>query len=97
MLVPAVAGAQDRGPLNDATPGAGTVMEAIVDSVSATRIEADIRQLAGFGIGYVGGDLPGVFDEIEDQISFSSHLRLGRKLTAAIDVDRAGEVYHHAR
>jgi len=49
MLVPAVAGAQDRGPLNDATPGAGTVMEAIVDSVSATRIEANIRRLAAFG------------------------------------------------
>jgi len=36
--------------------------------------------LAGFGIGYVGGDLPGVFDEIENQISFSSHLRLGRSV-----------------
>lgn len=49
VLVPAGAVAQDRSPLNDATPGAGSVMEAIVDSVSAARIEADIRRLAGFG------------------------------------------------
>lgn len=33
----------------DARPGPGSVVAAIVDSVSADRIEADIRRLAGFG------------------------------------------------
>jgi len=37
------------GPGARTSPGAGSVMEAIVDSVSAVRIEADIRRLAGFG------------------------------------------------
>ena len=41
--------AQDRAPLSDAVPGAGSAMEAIVDSVSAVRIEADISRLAAFG------------------------------------------------
>lgn len=49
LFVPAGAVAQDRAPLVDSRPGAGSAMEAIVDSVSAARIEADIRRLAGFG------------------------------------------------
>lgn len=36
-------------PVLDARPGPGSVMAAIVDSVSSARIEADIRTLAGFG------------------------------------------------
>lgn len=36
-------------PIVDARAGDGFVMAAIVDSVSARRIEADIRRLAGFG------------------------------------------------
>ena len=39
--------AQDDAPAPDARPG--SVMASIVDSVSADRIEADIRRLAGFG------------------------------------------------
>lgn len=49
LLLPAGVFAQDATPAIDARPGAGSVMEAIVDSVSASRIEADIRRLAGFG------------------------------------------------
>ena len=43
------AAAQDDAPARDARPGPGSVMTAIVDSVAADRIEADIRRLAGFG------------------------------------------------
>ncbi|HSM09239.1 MAG TPA: M28 family metallopeptidase [Gemmatimonadota bacterium] len=43
------AAAQDSAPARDARPGPGSVMAAIVDSVSAGRIEADVRRLAGFG------------------------------------------------
>lgn len=49
-LHPAVGAAQDASPhVADARPGPGSLMTAIVDSVSADRIEADIRRLAGFG------------------------------------------------
>lgn len=49
LLAPPCVAAQEA-PLDfDARPGSGSVMEAIVDSVSAERIEADIRRLAGFG------------------------------------------------
>ena len=40
---------QVREPLRDARPGPAGSLTAIVDSVSALRIEADIRRLAGFG------------------------------------------------
>jgi len=51
LPVPASLGAQEAtpSPFGDARPGSGSVMAAIVDSVSAERIEADIRRLAGFG------------------------------------------------
>jgi Zn-dependent M28 family amino/carboxypeptidase len=50
LLVPAAAGAQETSLLRlDARPVPGSVMDAVVDSVSADRIEADIRRLAGFG------------------------------------------------
>ena len=49
LLAPGAIAAQEAAPAIDARPGSGSVMEAIVDSVSASRIEADIRRLAGFG------------------------------------------------
>lgn len=49
LAIPASVPAQDAAPPSDARPGPGSVMAAIVDSVSAARIEADVRTLAGFG------------------------------------------------
>ncbi|MDH3296701.1 MAG: M28 family metallopeptidase [Gemmatimonadota bacterium] len=49
LFIPGRSAAQESAPVIDARPGAGSVMEAIVDSVSAERIEADIRTLAAFG------------------------------------------------
>jgi len=50
VLHPAASTAQDASPpVADTRPGPGSLMTAIIDSVSADRIEADIRRLAGFG------------------------------------------------
>ncbi|MFQ5529961.1 MAG: M20/M25/M40 family metallo-hydrolase [Gemmatimonadota bacterium] len=49
MFLPGSSAAQEPARAIDSRPGSGTVMRAIVDSVSVDRIEADIRRLAGFG------------------------------------------------